>query len=77
MGVLTYVLYICTYICRKQPQFSVHLAFQMRRRISIRGRVRPSFSRSVRPSVRLSQVIYKGEKYASGLVYATRSFFSL
>ena len=32
----------------------------MRRRISIRGRVRPS----VGPSVRISRVIFEGEKYA-------------
>ena len=36
----------------------------MRRRISIRGRVRPSVRRSVGPSVGPSRVIFKGEKYA-------------
>ena len=48
----------------------------MRRRISIRGRVRPSVGPSVRPSVRLSRVIFRRVLGASCAVYPALFHFS-
>ena len=49
----------------------------MRRRISIRGRVRPSVRPSVGPSVRLSRVIFKRVLGASCAVYPALFLFCL